>query len=88
MEDGENQRGFAEIEVTPEAILIRCTLTDELPECLEDIAAKLRNARHGRDDGEMTAEDAFHDAIGAIVIALDEMAQFYRAKRRIIQSGR
>jgi hypothetical protein len=38
---GENQRGFAEIEVASQTILIQLTITDELIEgILEDITAR------------------------------------------------
>ena len=85
-ESGRREPEFAEIEMTSETILIRRTITDELiAGILEDITARLHNARHSRDYGGMTAEDAFHDAIGAIVIVLDEVAQFYMSKRTIIQ---
>jgi hypothetical protein len=81
--DGENQRGFAEIEVTPEAIVIRRVITEEkvseiilrqVSKILISVAEELEGVRSPWDGENISAEEAYSSAIAAIAVAIREGA--------------
>lgn len=88
--DVENQRGFAEIEVTPEAILIRRPMSDAVAadmlgmvfSLLLTIADGLANARSPWDGEDVDGEAAFFGVTSSVAETIRSAVESAQAKDR------
>jgi hypothetical protein len=67
---GDNQRSFAEIEVTPEAIVIRRDILRQMNDILISVAEKLEAAKSPWDRTDVDGEEAFFAINSTIAAAI------------------